>query len=306
MSDKPVIGFIGVGFMGHGMAKNVLKGGYDLWIRGNRNRAPVEDLLAQGAQEAASPKEIAERCDIVHLCLSNSPQIEQVMRAPDGILAGAREGLIVIDASTSDPKSTLTLAAELSEKGGTMVDAPLGRTPKHAEEGALQTMLGCDAATLAIIQPVVECWADTIQHMGPVGSGHKMKLLLNFVSLGNAALLAETLVLGAKIGIPPTQVREVLTSSRQNSGFMQTFMQYTVDRDRDAHKFSIANGSKDLRYVNAMAAEAGVMNVVAAAVRQYFIHAEAVGGQDDFVPMLTDHVARLNGLDMEVEAAKGR
>jgi hypothetical protein len=306
MADRPVIGFIGVGFMGHGMAKNVVEKGYELWVRGNRNRDPVDDLIARGAREAASAHEMAQHCDIIHLCLSNSPQVEQVMRADDGILAGARDNLIVIDATTADPGSTEVLAGELAAKGGMFVDAPLGRTPKHAEEGALHTMIGCDPATFDRIRPVVECWADTIQHIGPTGSGHKMKLLLNFVVLTNAALLSEALVLGAKIGIPPAQLNEVLSSSRQNSGFLQTFMQYNVGRDKEAHKFSIANGSKDLRYVNAMAAEAGVMNLLSAAARQYFIHAEAVGGDADYVPMLADHVGRLNGLDMEAEAAKGR
>lgn len=97
MSDKPVIGFIGLGFMGHGMAKNIHLGGYDLWVRGRSNRVPVDSLLALGAQEAASPKDMATRCDIIHICLSNSPQIEAMMRGPDGILAGARPGLVVIE-----------------------------------------------------------------------------------------------------------------------------------------------------------------------------------------------------------------
>jgi len=305
MADKPVIGFIGVGYMGHGMAKNILKGGYELWVKGNRNRTPVESLVGMGAKEAASPREMAETCDIIHICLSNSPQVEAVFDGEDGILAGAREGLVVIETSTADPTSTLRLAAALEEKGGRMVDAPLGRTPKEAEEGTLDAMVGADDATFEKVLPVIECWAGNISHMGPTGNGHKMKLLMNFISMGYASLYAEATVLGAKVGIPPKQVQKVIGGSRLSNGFFETFMRGCVGREAEVHKFTIQNASKDLRYVNAMAADAGAVGVVAAAVRHYFSHVEAIGSGGDYVPFVTDHVARLNGMDMEEEAKKG-
>ena len=102
--SKSIIGFIGVGFMGHGMAKNLLQKGYPLWVKGNRNRAPVDDLVGMGAQEAATARELAQNCDVIHLCLSNSEQVEAVFRGPDGILAGARAGLIVIGTAGPDPE----------------------------------------------------------------------------------------------------------------------------------------------------------------------------------------------------------
>ncbi|XDA97264.1 NAD(P)-dependent oxidoreductase [Sulfitobacter sp. LCG007] len=306
MSDKPTVGFIGVGLMGHGMAKNILQGGYPLWVKGNRNRAPVDDLVGMGATEAGSPREMAENCDIIHICLSNSPQVEAIVRGPDGILAGAREGLIVIDATTADPTSTLALAEEMAAKGVTMVDAPLGRTPKEAEEGMLDVMVGCDDDTYAKVLPVIECWGGNINHLGATGNGHKMKLLMNFVSMGYASLYAEAVVLGAKAGIAPAQFRKVIGSSRLANGFFDTFMRYAVDREKDAHKFAVSNAAKDLRYVNAMAMDAKMMTIMSSAALQYFAHVDAVGKGGDYVPWLTDHVARLNGVDMEEEARKGR
>ncbi|MCB1337507.1 MAG: NAD(P)-dependent oxidoreductase [Maritimibacter sp.] len=306
MSDKPVIGFIGLGYMGHGMAKNILKGGYPLQVKGHRNRAPVESLVAMGAVEAASPKAMAEASDIIHLCLSNSPQVEAVIRGPDGILAGARPGLIVIDTTTADPTSTLALAAEMAAEGVTLVDAPLGRTPKEAEAGTLDAMVGAEEAVFEAVRPVINCWAGTVTRIGPVGSGHKMKLLMNFLGAGYSALYSEAAALGAKVGISPHTFREVIGPSRLGSGFFQTFMQYVCDRDEEAHKFTIANLSKDIRYVNAMATEAGVMNVMAGAAKHYFTHAEAIGAGGDFVPMLSNHVGALNGLDMAAEVKKGR
>jgi hypothetical protein len=305
MSDKPVIGFIGLGFMGHGMAKNLRKHGYDLWVKGRANRQPVESLISMGAKEAASPKEMAQRCDIIHICLSNSPQVEAVILGEDGILEGARPGLIVIDTTTADPGSTLRLAEALAAKGAHMVDAPLGRTPKEAEEGTLDAMVGCDEALFEKVKPVIACWAGAINRIGPVGSGHKMKLLMNFISMGYAALYSEVLAVGAKSGIAPQTIRKVISPSRLGNGFFETFMRYAVDRDRDAHKFSITNAAKDLRYINAMASDANVVNIMAGAARHYFTHAEATGHGADYVPMLSDLVGALNGIDMAEAVKKG-
>ncbi|MFW2542223.1 NAD(P)-dependent oxidoreductase [Primorskyibacter sp. 2E107] len=305
MSDKPTVGFIGVGLMGHGMAKNILQGGYPLVIKGNRNRDPVESLKSMGATEVQTPREMAEQCDVIHLCLGNSPQIEAVYHGEDGLLAGARPGLIVVDCSTADPVSTMKLAEALAEKGGTIVDAPLGRTPKEAEEGTLDAMVGADDDSYAKVLPILECWAGNINRVGGTGAGHKMKLLMNLISMSYAALYAEATVLGAKVGIAPQTVQKVIGSSRLGNGFFDTFMSYAVDRNRDAHKFTIANASKDVRYANAMAADAGALTLIASATRQYFSHVEAIGHADDYVPFLADHVARLNGMDLEEEVSKG-
>jgi 3-hydroxyisobutyrate dehydrogenase-like beta-hydroxyacid dehydrogenase len=304
MTDKPVIGFIGLGFMGHGMARNIRKGGYPLWVRGRSNRKPIDSLISMGAQEAESPRQMAERCDIIHICLSNSPQIEQVMRAPDGILAGARPGLVVIDTSTADPASTTALADELARKGGHFVDAPVGGTPVQAEAGQLSAMVGCDEDVLERIRSMLDCWAGSVTRIGPVGAGHKMKLLMNFIGLSYAALYSEAAVLGAKVGIPPETLRRVIAPSRMGNGFFDTFMAYVVDRDRESHKFSIENAAKDMGYVNDMAADAQVMNIMAGAARQYYTHAMAAGHGADYVPHLSDRVAALNGTDLARFALK--
>ncbi|MBJ3761482.1 NAD(P)-dependent oxidoreductase [Maribius pontilimi] len=305
MADKPTIGFIGVGYMGHGMAKNILKGGYPLQIKGNRNREPIDDLVSQGATEAASPRAMAEACDIIHICLSNSPQVEDVIRGDDGIVSSGKRGLIVVDCTTADPNSTDALAAELAEAGMTFCDAPLGRTPKEAEEGTLDAMVGCDDETFRTLRPIIECWAGTINHVGPTGSAHRMKLIMNFIALGYGALFAEALSLGAAAGVSPQTIRKVIGESRMSNGFFDTFMRYAVDRDPEAHKFTITNALKDVTYVASMAQGAGVMNPIGAASRNYYAHVGAIGKGGDYVPMLADHVARLNGLDLAEEVRKG-
>ncbi len=302
----PTIGFVGVGFMGHGMAKNILARGYPLWIKGNRNRTPIDSLLGLGAQEAGSLRQMAEHCDIIHLCLSNSAQVSDAILGPDGLLSAQRRGLIVIDTSTSDPAVTLKLAADMSAQGCTLVDAPLGRTPKEAEAGELDAMVGCPAELFDTIKPVIDCWAGTITRIGDTGSGHQMKLLMNFLGASYAALYSEAVSLASSVGLSPHTFREVIGPSRLGSGFFNTFMQYVCERDRDAHKFSINNMAKDIGYVNDMACDAGVMNVMSSAARHYYTHALAQGAGEDFVPQLCDHVGRLNGLDIDAVVRKTR
>lgn len=294
------IGFIGLGFMGHGMAKNIRQKGYPLTVMGHRNRKPVESLVGMGAVEAKSPKEVAEASTIIFLCVTGSREVEALVRGPDGIKAGAKPGLIVVDCSTSDPSSTLALAAELAEAGITLADSPLGGTPAQAELGQLSAMVGTDDAAFARLKPVIETWAAKVVHIGAVGDGHKMKLLNNFLSMGYAAIYAEALALAQKVGISPQRFDSVLRGSRMDCGFYQTFFQYVLERDRDAHKFTLRNALKDVRYLESMANAAEMANPVGNAVKNAFQQAVAAGRGDDFVPMLSDYVAEINAVKLDV------
>jgi 3-hydroxyisobutyrate dehydrogenase-like beta-hydroxyacid dehydrogenase len=293
---RPTIGFIGVGLMGHGMAKNLVTKGHPLVVLGHRKREPVEHLKSLGATEAETPRELAVQCDIVHLCVTGSPQVEANLRGPDGVIAGGRKGLIVIDCSTSNPVSTLALGDELKAAGMTLVDAPLSRTPKEAEEGTLDTMVGCDDATFKTIEPVLRCWAGNVVHLGPLGLGHKMKLVNNFVAMGYAALYAEALAIARKAGLTVEQFHSVIGAGRMRSPFYDTFIQYSLNGNEEAHKFSIANAHKDMRYLASMANEVGAVNNIQTLVKNSFAAMEAAGQGQRYVPMLAEFVAAQNGL----------
>ncbi|MEN5081886.1 NAD(P)-dependent oxidoreductase [Bosea sp. TWI1241] len=295
---KESIGFIGVGFMGQGMASCIVGKGYPLTVMAHRNRAPVEALKAAGAQEAATPRELAGKASIIFLCVTGSPQVEAVINGPDGIAAGAKPGTIIVDCSTSDPVHTVRIAGELAAKGIHLCDAPLGGTPAQAVLGQLSTMIGASDEVFARIKPVCETWAQKVVHLGPVGDGHKMKLLNNFLSLGYAALYAEALTLGEKIGISPKTFDSVIGGSRMDCGFYQTFMKYVLERDRDAHKFTLANALKDVRYLESVANAAGVPNPVGGTVKNVFATAVAAGKGEEFVPMLSDFVAAQSGVSL--------
>ena len=293
---KPVIGFIGVGLMGAGMAKNILTKGYPLMIMGHTNREPVERLKKLGATEATSPKELASKVDVLHLCVTGSPQVEAIMNGPDGIFASGKKGLIVIDCSTSNPVSTMALAESAQAHGMTLIDAPLGRTPAEAEAGTLDTMVGADQATFDKVKPILDCWAGNVVHLGPVGLGHKMKLINNFIAMGYAALYSEAIGIARKAGLSKEQFHAVVGSSRMRNGFYDTFMKWTMEGDENAHRFTISNAHKDMRYLSSLANEVGALHPIQAMVKNSFAGLEAAGQAQRYVPMLADFVAIQNGL----------
>jgi 3-hydroxyisobutyrate dehydrogenase-like beta-hydroxyacid dehydrogenase len=297
MAGKERIGFVGVGLMGHGMAKNIVEKGFPLTVVAHSKREAVEDLKSRGAKEAASPRELAEASDVVVLCVTGSPQVDAIVQGPDG-LASAGRPLLVVDCSTSEPASTRRLAAELAPKGVTLIDAPLSRTPKDAWEGTLDVMVGGEPAAVARARPILEAFAGRIVETGPVGTGHTMKLLNNFLSMGYAAIYSEALMVGAKAGLSPGVFDAVIRNGRMDCPFYRTFFQYVIDRDREAHRFTLANALKDVSYLAGFAQALGVANPVGAAVRNSFAQAVATGHGGDYVPMLSDLVAEWNGTSL--------
>lgn len=291
------IGFVGVGLMGHGMAKNIVDKGFALTVLGHRNRAPVDDLVARGAREAKTARDLAAASDAVVICVTGSPQVEAVINGPDG-LASAGRAITIIDSSTSDPSSTVRLAVELKSRGITLVDAPLSRTPKDAEAGTLDVMCGAEPADFERVRPILDTFAGRIVHTGPVGSGHTMKLLNNFLAMGYAALYSEALTLGAKAGLTPQVFDAVIRDGRMDSAFYRTFFQWVLQRDPNAHRFTLNNALKDMSYLAAFANASGAANPMGAAVRNAFALPVAAGKGDDFVPMLSDFVAAANGVSL--------
>lgn len=287
------IGFVGVGLMGHGMAKNLLLKGFGVTAVAHRHRAPVEDLVRQGAREAPNPADAAREADIVWICVSTSPQVEAIV---GDVLTAARSGLIIIDSSTSEPDSTLRLAEECRAKGVTFVDAPLNRTPKEAAEGRLNVMVGADDATFARIKPALQAVAENIFHVGPVGAGHKIKLLNNFLAMSQAASIAEALVAGRKLGVDLDKFREMITAGGVNSGIFQMMVPKSLTGDFTGFQFGIANALKDLRYYTHMTENGGLPSILGEAVHQSFVQAAALGFKDRLIASLIEAQAKVNNV----------
>ena len=291
---SPRIGFAGVGLMGQGMAANIVQKGYPLTIIGRRNRAPVDDLVARGAVEVKTPLDLAKASDVVFLCLTASNDVAEVVTA---MKPGLRAGSVIVDCSTNVPTVTERLAREMADIGVDYADAPLSRTPKEAWAGTLDCMVGATPEVFARIRPVIATWAAKIVHIGGVGDGHRMKLLNNFISLGYGALYSEALAMAGKVGISVENFDSVIRGGRMDCGFYQTFMGYALEGNRAAHRFTLTNAYKDMRYAEAMANAAGVATPLASAIKNSYALALGTGGAgpEDYVPHLSDFIRRANG-----------
>jgi 2-hydroxy-3-oxopropionate reductase len=206
---RPTVGLIGLGIMGRPMGRNLLKAGYSLTVH-NRSRGPVDELVAEGATAARSPREVAAQVDVVITMLPDSPDVEAVMRGENGVLAGVRQGTIVIDMSTISPLVAKALAEEATAKGVQMLDAPVSGGDRGAIAGTLSIMVGGDADTFAECQPVFAAMGKTIVHVGPSGAGQTVKACNQIVVALAYEAISEALVLGAKAGVDPQKIIEVL------------------------------------------------------------------------------------------------
>jgi 3-hydroxyisobutyrate dehydrogenase-like beta-hydroxyacid dehydrogenase len=296
--SNPRIGFIGIGLMGHGMAKNLATKGFPLTFLVHRDRSRIADLVAAGAKEAKTPAELAASCDIVILCVTGSPQVEENVLGANGILSTAKSGLTVIDTSTAEPGSTARCREACAAKGVTFVDAPLTRTPKEAEEGRLNTMVGADDATFARLKPVFSAYCENIFHVGPPGAGHTLKLVNNFMALSFAASIGEAFAVAAKAGVKLDKLFEVVSQGAIASPMFQMMAGGAVAGDFTRLKFSISNAAKDLRYYTHLAESLPIPSFIGESVHQSYEQAVALGFGDKLVPSMIEAQEKLNNFQI--------
>lgn len=282
--------------MGHGMAKNLLARGHALSFLVHRDRSRLADLVAAGAREVASPAALAQASDVVILCVSGSPQVEANVFGEQGLLSAARAGLDVVDSSTSEPQSTARIRDAFAARGTTYVDAPLARTPKEAEAGRLNTMVGADDAAFARLEPTFRAYCENVFHVGPPGAGHTLKLVNNMMALTIAASTAEAFAVAAKAGVRLDKLVEVVSQGALNSNIFQMVGGGAVQGDLGRMMFSIENAAKDMRYYTHLAESLPIPSFIGEAVHQSFAQAVAMGLGPRMVPSLLTAQEKLNGL----------
>jgi len=298
-SAKPRIGFIGLGLMGHGIAKNLVTKGYPLTVRVHRNRKPLEDLLAAGAVEVATDADVARASDIVFLCVTGTPQVEAVVYGSTGLLSAAREGMIVVDTSTAEPASTAAIRMDFGAQRAEFVDAPLARTPKEAEEGRLNIMVGAEDAVFERLKPVLGAFCENVIHAGPPGHGHTLKLINNFLAMSIAATTAEAMATAAKAGLSLQKLHEVVSAGAVNSGIFQLILgRILAEGDLSGLKFTLVNAMKDLRYYTHLAESLPSSAVMGEAVHQSLVQANLLGFGERYVPSLVEAQEKLAGVSI--------
>ncbi|MFH4390744.1 NAD(P)-dependent oxidoreductase [Vibrio alginolyticus] len=289
---KPIIGFIGLGLMGGNMVENLQKRGYEVAVM-DLNKDAVDAVLARGnASEASSGKELAEKSDIVMLCLTTSEVVEKVVYGDTDVLAGMSEGKTLIDFGTSIPASTKKIGADLAKKGAGMIDAPLGRTPAHAKDGLLNIMAAGDVETFNKVKPVLDDQGENVFHLGALGSGHVTKLVNNFMGMTTVATMSQAFAVAKRAGVDGQQLFDIMSAGPSNSPFMQFCKFYAVDGEEKLG-FSVANANKDLGYFLALCEELGTTSLIAEGTSKSLQAAVDKGlGQND-VPVIFDYFAEL-------------
>nr|WP_136251033.1 NAD(P)-dependent oxidoreductase [Ningiella ruwaisensis] len=289
--SKPTIGFIGLGLMGSNMVENLQKKGYSLVVL-DLNKDAVAACTARGAKAAESAKALAESVDIVMLCLTTSAIVEKVMYSEDGILAGIKEGSVVIDFGTSVPASTRKIGADLAKKGVGMIDAPLGRTPAHAKDGLLNIMAAGEKETFNKVKPVLEEQGENVFYLGELGAGHTTKLINNFMGMTTVCAMSQAFAVAEKAGVDRQQLFDIMSTGPSNSPFMHFCKNYAVDNVSDLG-FSIANANKDLAYFLQMVQDLGTESKIAEGSSANLQAAFDAGMGSGNVPEIFDYYRKL-------------
>lgn len=288
---KQKIGMIGIGLMGHGIARNIARHGYPLTVLEHAGNQPLDELRAAGVTTHTNAAGLAAGSEIIIVCVTGTPQVEAVLMGPGGVLEGLRPGTVVIDCSTAVPSSTERVAQAVHAAGGRFIDAPMTRTPKEAHEGRLNLLVGGDAALFDEVRPLLACFAENITHAGPVGAGHRMKLLHNYVSLGFISLLAEAAACAQRAGVASDVFVDVLAKGGGGGAALERLRPYLLARDTSGIRFSLANAHKDLGYYTTMAQETEAHHAIADAVLHTLHTGLQAGDSQTMLPSLVSILA---------------
>jgi 3-hydroxyisobutyrate dehydrogenase-like beta-hydroxyacid dehydrogenase len=271
------IGFIGLGMMGSAMVSRLLNKGYDVTVLGNLNRNSIEHAIKNGAKETETAKSLAEKADIIMLCMGTSEQVESRIYGDNGILSGITEGKIVIDFGTSLPASTKKIGANLLEIGAFYLDAPLGRTPAHAVDGLLNIMCSGNENAFNSVKSVLADLGENVFHLGALGTGHSIKLINNFFGMTTASAMCEAFAMADAAGVDRAQLYDVMSAGPLRSAMMDMVKSYAIDGDIKKLEFSVKNANKDVGYVESMISDLGFEGHISKATAKLFSNATENG-----------------------------
>ena len=291
---KPIIGFMGLGMMGAAMVECLQNKGYTVNVLANRSRTRIDLAIERGAVEVNSAAELTQKSDIVMLCMDTSDSVEDRIYGEDGILSALKDGQVVVDFGTSLPASTKKIAADIAQKGGAFLDAPLGRTPAHAVDGLLNIMCSGDQAAFDRIKDVLEDLGENVFYLGASGTGHAIKLINNFFGMTLASAMSEAFAMGDKAGVDRQQLYDVISAGPLKSMMMDLVKSYAVDGDINKLEFSIKNANKDVGYVLSMAKEMDFQSFIAPATSALLSQATESGYGDKNVPAVLDYISEKN------------
>lgn len=285
------VGLIGLGLMGRGMGLSLLRAGHRLQVVANRRREVAEELCAQGAAEAATPKALAAHCDAVVLCLPSVAATESVLFGADGLVHGARGGLLVLECSTLLPEAGREFAARLCRAGIGFVDAPVTRGPAEAVAGRLNALVGGEAADVERAKAVLASFCERVFTFGPVGAGYAAKLVNNFLAFSQLAVAAEAMSTAARAQLDLATLLEAIQASGGQSRVLDGLAPWLVDGSPTRSRVTLDTAHKDVDYYRRLATSLGTRGPLADEVLQQLARGVAQGLGSEFTPEYVRQVA---------------
>ncbi len=290
------VGFIGMGIMGRPMSLNLLRAGFDVTVY-NRTPGKTQEVVAAGAKEAASPKELAEASDYIITCVTGPEDVKEVVLGPGGVIEGAKPGSVVIDMSTISPEATRAIAAALAEKQVHMLDAPVSGGDIGAIRGTLTIMVGGEKEIVERCMPLFEAMGKTITHIGPVGSGQVTKLVNQVLIAVNLLAASEALTFAAKCGVDPEKVLAAVTAGSAGSWQLANLGPKMLARDFEPG-FMIRLLQKDLRLALAEADRVQMPLLGTAVAHQLLRTAEGDGYGEEGTQAMVKVIEKLAGIQL--------
>ncbi len=290
------VGFIGLGIMGAGMARNLLAKGNDVVVW-NRTASRAEALVEAGASPAVSPADVARRCPVVMICVSDTPDVDAVLHGEDGLLAGVSDGSLIVDHSTISPEATVGFSEEVSALGGRWIDAPVSGGSEGAERGTLSIMVGGEEADVERARPYMEAFGTTVTHVGPVGSGQKVKIVNQILVVVNQLAVSEALLFAQAAGLDLAATLDAVGGGAAGSWMLANRGPQMIDRDWRPG-FTIDLQQKDLRLALAAADAAGTPLPGTALVFQMYraLQNEGLGGEGNHA--LVKALEKMSGVEV--------
>lgn len=293
------IGFIGLGIMGHGMTHNLLKAGQDVTVW-NRTTARMDEFAAAGAKTASSPADLAARCDVILICVSDTPDVEQVLFGENGVGAGVKPGALVVDHSTISPQKTVEMAKRLNAQGAAYLDAPVSGGSEGAAKGTLSIMIGGAAADVERALPILQAYGKTITHVGGQGAGQMAKLVNQILVVVNQLAASEALLFAQSGGLDLAKTLEAVKSGAAGSWMLANRGPQMIVRDFRPG-FTIDLQQKDLRLALEAADEMGVPLMATGLVFQLYrtLQAQGLGGEGNHA--MVKALEKLMGVELGSE-----
>lgn len=273
------IALIGLGGMGRGLAKNMLLSGLDLTVT-DLDPAAVDLAKKQGAKEANNTLEMAAEANVLAVCITTAEAVRDIALGPAGALSAMKPGSVFLDHTTVSVEHVELMRKACDERGILYAEAPMTRTPIHADRGEVNILFGGSAELLERLRPVFDTYAENIFHVGPAGHAIRLKLIHNYIAFANVATFCEGFALAAKEGLDMTKVIGIISAAGGKSGMMDLYGEMTLRRDFTPH-MSLANAQKDVRYYAEWLESAGLPGFMAQSIHQTYALASILGHADE-------------------------